>query len=123
MKLAVETCKQLRGICNRNEMNLASSPANTVNIRRALISGMFVNSAEHFKDNEYKTVTTIISVLLRFLFFSITPHLSDSTLVDNWPTSGSDSSVVGSVQLETFVCALQRTSQNQQNLHEVIEKN
>ncbi len=56
LKLAVQTCKQLRDICVRNEISLASSPANTVNVRRALISGMFVNSAEHFRDNEYKTV-------------------------------------------------------------------
>ena len=60
LKLALEICKQLREICGRGNVNIAltgSSRSNdTVNIRRALIAGFFLNAAEYQKENEYKTV-------------------------------------------------------------------
>jgi HrpA-like RNA helicase len=56
LKLAVEICKQLRDICLRNNIKLTSSQSDTVSIRLALINGLFTNTAEHIKDNEYKTV-------------------------------------------------------------------
>jgi ATP-dependent RNA helicase DHX33 len=57
LKLAVDICKQLRDVCARNDVKVNSNgPTDTVNIRLALVNGMFMNTAEHFKDNEYKTV-------------------------------------------------------------------
>ena len=61
LKLSVEICKQLRDICLRNNIKLTSSHNDTVSIRLALINGLFMNTAEHLKDNEYKTVKTILS--------------------------------------------------------------
>lgn len=58
LKLAVEICKQLRGICQRNNIHIMSSLSDTVNIRYALIHGFFMNAAEYQKENEYKTITT-----------------------------------------------------------------
>ena len=58
LKLATEICQQLREICLRNSVKLASSN-NSVNIRHALISGFFMNAAEYQKENEYKTVSEL----------------------------------------------------------------
>ncbi len=59
LKLAVEICKQLRGICQRNNIHIMSSLTDTVNIRCALIQGFFMNAAEYQKENEYKTVSLV----------------------------------------------------------------
>lgn len=55
LKLATDICQQLREICTRNSIKLASGN-NTVNIRNALVAGFFMNAAEYQKENEYKTV-------------------------------------------------------------------
>jgi HrpA-like RNA helicase len=56
LKLAVDICKQLRDVCNRNSIRLLTCQNDTVKIRHALISGFFMNAAEYHKENEYKTV-------------------------------------------------------------------
>ena len=65
LKLSVEICKQLREICSRSHVNISltnstSRTQDTVNIRRSLIAGFFLNAAEYQKENEYKTVRFFI---------------------------------------------------------------
>jgi len=57
MKLASEIRKQLRDICIREGISTTSKQAmDTVSIRKALIHGFFMNSAEYFKENDFKTI-------------------------------------------------------------------
>ena len=59
LKLALDIYRQIKEICLRN--NILSTTyclSDTANIRTALIHGFFMNAAEYFKENEYKTITS-----------------------------------------------------------------
>lgn len=57
LKLAVEIYRQIKEICLRNSiLSTTYCQQGTANIRTALIHGFFMNAAEYFKENEYKTV-------------------------------------------------------------------
>lgn len=78
LRLAVDICKQLRDICNRQSIRLSSSSSDSVSVRKALISGFFMNAAEYQRENEYKTVVN----QMRYFNHAISRCIIYRSLVD-----------------------------------------
>ena len=64
---------------------------------------------------QYETTKKILGYFLEKSKFFLILSLYNK---DFKPSNRANSSVFGSIQLETIVCAFQRASQDQQNLHE-----
>ena len=56
MAMVVEVRKQLRDLCLRLGLPLVSSK-NSDDLRRCLLSGLFMNTAQHVGEGKYKTVS------------------------------------------------------------------
>ena len=56
MRTVLDIRRQLRELCQREEVRLTSS-LNTEPIMRALLSGLFTNLAEHVGEGRYQTVS------------------------------------------------------------------
>ena len=56
MSIVVDVRKQLRGACEKLGIPLHSSK-NSEDILKCLLSGLFVNTAQHVEEGKYKTVS------------------------------------------------------------------
>ena len=56
MLTIIDVRKQLRDLCQRNEVPLKTSHSSEL-IRKALLQGFFVNVAEHLGEGKYQTVS------------------------------------------------------------------
>ena len=86
MTMVVEVRKQLRDLCLRLGLPLVSSK-NSDDLRRCLLSGLFMNTAQHVGEGKYKTVSvghvclvdlptylhTYIHLVLPFLLCTVPP--------------------------------------------------
>lgn len=76
LKLSVEIYRQIKEVCLRNNiLGTTNCHSGTANIRTALIHGFFMNAAEYFKENEYKTITSrqIVQIHPSSVLFSSKP--------------------------------------------------
>ena len=55
MLTVIDIRKQLRDLCQRNEVPLKTSRSSEL-VRKALLHGFFMNVAEHLGEGKYQTV-------------------------------------------------------------------
>lgn len=58
MKTVLETRKQIRDLCVRNDVEITSAGDDTIGYRRCLLYGLFVNTAQLQPDGSYKAMRT-----------------------------------------------------------------